>query len=292
MSILKSLGFVPVSLLFVACGSSEDGNKDSGTDSGQKKDTVDTGEPLPTETERRVLHEAFTGSTCGPCLPADENLKRVLDENPERYTILKYHVGSDPYISTESVARRLHYLPGQSSYAIPYVHADGVNGFHPNEMNAGAGYQQSDFDGFVAIPSPMTLSVTHEVVGQQVDWEIEILPLADLPAENLRLHVAIAEGTTYNNVGTNGQVEFHHVMKKMVPDHIGAAMGALVRGEAQTLQGSYTFQGEYSDAGYASPVDHTVEHTVEEFSDLGLVVWIQNSSTWEVYQSAWTFDDH
>ena len=44
-------------------------------------DTQDTGEPLPTETERIVLHEAFTGSTCGPCQPAAENIKRVLKEN-------------------------------------------------------------------------------------------------------------------------------------------------------------------------------------------------------------------
>ena len=76
----------------------------------------------------------------------------------------------------------------------------------------------------------------------------------------------------------------------MGPDHKGAALGDLVRGEPQTISGSYTFQGEYAeDAGHDNQVDHEVEHTVEEFADLGVVTWIQNKSTWEVFQSAWTF---
>jgi len=260
------------------------------TPADETPEPEDTGEALPTETERLVLHEAFTGSTCGPCQPASENIKRVLKENAGKYTILKYHAGSDPYVSFESVKRRMYYLPGESSYGIPYVHADGVNGFHPNLMNGEEGYQQEDFDDFYAVPAVLEMSVTHEVEGQTISWSIDILPLADIPSAKMVLHVGLAEGTTYNNVGTNGQTEFHHVMKKMVPDHKGAPLGDLFRGEAQTITGSYTFQGEYAvDAGYDNQVDHDIEHTVEEFEDLGVVTWIQNKESWEVFQSAWTF---
>jgi hypothetical protein len=254
----------------------------------------DTGEALVIQetTERKVLHEAFSGSNCGPCEPAAKNVARVLDANPGKYTLLKYQLGSDPYISYEASRRRMYYLPGESSYGIPFVHADGENGFHPNLMNEEAGYQQEDFDGFYAAPAYVEMSVTAEIVDQTVSWEIDILPLMDISGKRLILHTAIVEGTTYNNVGSNGQTEFHQVMKKMVPDHKGTKMDDLPAEEALHISGSYTFQGEYAEgASYSDQVDHSEEHTVEDFEDLGVVVWLQNSKTWEVFQSAWTFGE-
>ena len=261
----------------------------SSTDSG---DAEETGESLPTETSRRVLHEAFTGSTCGPCAPATENIKRVLEAHPGEYTLLKIHVGSDPYVTDEGVQRRMHYLPGESSYGIPFVHADGTNGFHPNLMNAEEGYQDEDFEAFAAIPAVLEMSINHTVTEQTVNWTLDILPLADLSADNLRLHVAIMEGTTTKNVGTNGQTEFHNVMKKMVPSPLGSELPDLTRGSALELSGSYTFQGNYVEGtGISNPVDHATGHTVEEFDDLEVVAWVQDTVSWEVYQSTWTLAD-
>lgn len=256
--------------------------------------SLDSGEALvtPETTERRVLHEAFSGSNCGPCEPAARNVARVLDANPGKYTLLKYQLGSDPYISYEASRRRMYYLPGEENYSIPFVHADGENGFHPNLMNEEAGYQQEDFDEFYGVPAYVEMSVSAEIVDQTVSWEVDILPLVDISGTRLILHTAIVEGTTYNNVGSNGQTEFHQVMKKMVPDHKGTKMDDLPAGEALHISESYTFQGEYAeDANYGNQVDHATEHTVEEFEDLGVVVWLQNSKTWEVFQSAWTFQD-
>ena len=57
----------------------------------------------------------------------------------------------------------------------------------------------------------------------------------------------------------------------------------------------YTFQGEYDpDTGLPrreNPkhyVDHRRAHTVEEFDDLEVVVWVQDQATKEVYQSEWS----
>ena len=101
--------------------------------------------------------------------------------------------------------------------------------------------------------------------------------------------VAIIENTTFNNVGTNGLTEFHHVMKKMVPDQEGTSLENLTRGEEISLQFSYTFQGEYDDStGYSNPVDHSSAHTVEEFDDLSVIVFIQDNDSWQVLQSAWS----
>ena len=104
--------------------------------------------------------------------------------------------------------------------------------------------------------------------------------------------MAIIENQTEQNTGTNGMTEFHHVMKKMVPNQDGTELDDLVRGEEVTLQFDYTFQGEYDDeTGYSNPVDHSSAHTVEEFTDLSVVVFIQDNESWDVLQSAWS-DQH
>ena len=88
---------------------------------GDDEDEVADPEPVP----RRVMHEMFTGANCGPCEPGDANLEAVLDANEDRMVVMKYQIGSDRYMTREGVDRRMYYLPGESSYGIPFVHADG-----------------------------------------------------------------------------------------------------------------------------------------------------------------------
>jgi len=254
-----------------------------------KKDKADP--VLPTTTDRMVLHEVFTGCNCGPCFGADALLDAVFEENPERFTTIKYQVGSDPYMTSESVARRMYYLPGEDVYAIPYVHADGVYGFHPAEVNEEEGYNEGDLDAFAAEAAVLLLSVAHSISGKTVDFTVDYTALADIPSDDLILHAVIIENKTFLNVGTNGQSEFHQVMKKMVPDGAGTPIAALVREDTGSISLSYTFNGEYDDeTSRTDMVDHSTAHTVEEFDDLEVVVFLQDAVTWEVFQSAWTID--
>jgi len=257
---------------------------------GCEADPNDEDQDLPTETQRRVLHEVFSGSNCGPCLEADERLLDVLHANEGAYVLLSYQIGSDPYVTTEGVQRRMSYLPSDAeSYSIPWVQADGDNGFHPNEINNDEGYHQDNFDEFVAEPCSLELTVTYEVVDQTIDLEVTLTPLQDEPSEDLALYVAIIEGTTFENVGSNGQTEFHHVMKKMLPDQHGHSLDPLVRGEVVTVSDSYTFQGDYDDdTSISNAVDHDEAHTVEEFDDLSVVVFVQDEESRQVHQSAWS----
>ncbi len=247
----------------------------------------DESSPVPFETERRLLHEMFTGSNCGPCLEADAQLMGVLDANPDQWTFLSYPVGSDPYMSAETVARKMDYLPkGEGSYSIPYLHVDGWNELHPSLENEGEGYTDALFDMWQR-PSPIELHVTHDIEEQEVSYQIELTVLDDVDSEELVLHAAIIEGVTYQNVGSNGQTEFHNVVKKMLPDANGDSVEALTRGDERTWSGSYEFQGSFSsNTGPSNLVDHSSEHTVEEFEDLSLVVWVQDTESSEVIQSA------
>ncbi len=201
--------------------------------------------PLPPSAERILLHEMFTGSNCSPCFGADNILMDVLDQRPEKFTLISYQVGSDPYMSRETVDRRLYYLPGQGSYSIPYLHVDGANHLHPTLGNEELGYTTELFDQYASPGSPIELEVTHSVSGQTVDFEVTLTVLDGVPSDELLLHAAIIEGVTYNNLGINDQTEFHHVVKKMVPDDEGTELDPLAPGDALNFTLSWTFQGDY-----------------------------------------------
>ena len=64
----------------------------------------------------------------------------------------------------------------------------------------------------------------------------------------------IMEDVTYNNTGTNGQTEFHYVMKKMVPNQTGTIIGDLLYGDTLHYSLSYTFNGNYDPTtSYGDP---------------------------------------
>ncbi len=241
--------------------------------------------------ERMVLNEVFSGSTCGPCAGADELILDVLHQNEGRYVLLSYQVGSDPYVTAEGVTRRTGYIPPPStgSYSIPWLQVDGSNGFHPVEVNDDQGYTDADFDSFAAVPCHLGLEIDVSIEGQTVTAEVTLLPGAEYPSEDLVLHTVIIEDTTFLNVGTNGQTEFHHVMKKMMPGVGGLSIDPLVRGEAVEYQQSWTFQGDYDDTtGISNMVDHGSAHTVEEFEDLSVVAFVQDTDTLQIHQSIWS----
>lgn len=288
---MKRSSIVAYSALFALAFACNDG--EPAPEATDDTDAVD----LPFETERRLLHESFTGSSCGPCNEASEFIKEVTSARPGKHTVIKYHLGGDPYFTREGYRRRIAYnTDGSTGYTLPWLQLDGVNGHHPNDMDGDAVYDFTDvyttdwFDQYQTPTSTIELSVNHTIDGQTVSFDVDMLPLAEAyDSSSLVLRAAITEGKTTLNVGTNGQTEFYHVMKKMVPDDGGTALSDLTRGEAQTFNMSYTFNGEYADdTSMREPVDHAVEHTVEEFEDLHVVVWIQDTKTQEVLQSAWT----
>ena len=139
-------------------------------------------------------------------------------------------------------------------------------------------------DDAIATPSFINLSSNYSIGGQTIDFTVDIDPLADF--SNLTLYAAIFEYITFNNYGTNGEIEFNYVMKKMVPGSLGFGIASLQEGNQVTENFSYTFQGNYilpPDAN--SPVNHTTQHTVEDFNNLGVIVWIQDDNSKEILQS-------
>jgi glutaredoxin len=232
-------------------------------------------------TTRYSLYETFTSSTCPPCTPANQTMEQIFGNNPDEYVSLKYQMSwpgnGDPYYTLEGLTRRQFY--GVNS--VPNVAIDG--GWNDNGNNL----TQAVFDQFQAVPAFVNLMADYSISGQTVNIDVEIDPIQNINSTDLRLFVAIKEKKTTQNVKTNGETEFFDVFKKFASSDQGDPIAPLTSGVTVNQSFSYTFNGSYilpPDAN--SPVDHSTAHTVEEFSDLGVAVWIQDVVTNEVLQAA------
>lgn len=230
-------------------------------------------------TTRYPLYETFTSSTCPPCTPANETMEEIFGDNPGESVSLKYQMSwpgaGDPYYTDEGGTRRQYY----SVNSVPNVAIDG--GWNNN----GNSLTQAIFDQYQAVPAFVVLNLTYTISGQTVCAMATIEPLTNLPA-GMKLHMAIKEWKTDDNIKSNGETEFFSVMKKMVPDAGGTTLPAISSGSSHTVQECYTFNGsKILPPNAGSPVDHSIAHTVEEFSDLTVVAWVQDDGDKQVLQA-------
>jgi hypothetical protein len=258
-------------------------NPNSHVDQNPANDTLTkqtVGYDPSTAVQRMPLYETFTSSTCGPCVSGNTNMDALFAANPNKWVCVKYQMSwpgsGDPYYTAEGGIRRQFY--GVNS--VPRQEIDG--GYDGNSSSV----TQADFDAAYAIPAFMGITADMVLGGHMVTVNYTIDPKIDFPA-NAKLYIAIVEKKTYNNTGSNGETEFHWVMKKMLPNGSGSTIGPLTANTTVTNSVSYAFNGPYrlpNNAG--DPIDHTKENSVEDFNNLIAVVWVQNPTTKEVYQSA------
>ncbi|MDB0027275.1 T9SS type A sorting domain-containing protein, partial [Flavobacteriales bacterium] len=231
---------------------------------------------------KQPLIETFTSSTCGPCNPANVTAEALFAQNPGKITSIKYQADwpglGDPYY-TDEVGNRIAYYGINS---VPRMEIDG--GWDQNGNNI----TQQIVDDYINELCLINLSSVYSITGKTVDVDITLDPLENFNSNNLVIHSAIIEETTYNNIKNNGETQFEHVVKKMVPSDNGTPVNNLVAGQQLTLNIQHIFQGNYRlpfDA--SSPINHTIEHSVEDFSNLMVAVWIQDIATKEIHQSTY-----
>ncbi|TXC85063.1 T9SS type A sorting domain-containing protein [Luteibaculum oceani] len=225
---------------------------------------------------RTPVIEVFTSSTCGPCLPGNTQIHSVMDpKDPKEYVMIKYQQDfpgtGDPYCTDEAVSRRGFY--GVNS--IPNTAIDGGWNQNPN----GGAFNNTVYNDHKDIPSVVVVSGTYNVdpATKTVTYSVDVTPDFDIPAGALNVNIQIIEGKTDNNVKSNGETEFHQVMKKMLTGVLGQPLPDLKAGVATNISGSYTFQGNYRLPNNAGDrIDHEIEHTVEEFEDLYVVAFVQH----------------
>ena len=228
--------------------------------------------------ERTILLEGFTSSSCGPCSAGNVNFKNVLLQNQGLFALIKYQMNwpgnGDPYYTAEGGVRRDYY--GVNS--VPWVQLEGMMNLNSGSVN------NSHLTNLQAVPAFMDIEVDYYVEGQTVYTKAKIDPTIDFTGQNLRLYMAIVERMTYDNWITvpnqsNGEREFAQVMKKFLPDANGIAIGDLEANVPFITLQEWEFKGDYRRPNNANtPINHNIEHSVEDFENLTIVAWVQASN--------------
>ena len=250
-------------------------------DQNMSNDTITFNVSIASQsTQRLPLYEEFTSSTCAPCASGNSYMTPILDANQGKWVMVKYQMNwpgnGDPYYTAEGGIRRKYYEVN----AVPDMFIDGTTNISPGKIKPSDITSAYGVHAFVNVTSTMTINYDHSV-----DIQITATPLVDFPA-GTKMFVAIVEKETFNNVKSNGETKFLYVMKKMLPDASGTSV-TLSNGNAYTKNFNYKFNGNYRlPADAKSPINHSTEHSVENFNNLLAVVWFQNVATKEVYQAA------
>ncbi len=217
------------------------------------------------QTERLVLLEEFTSSTCSPC--ADFNaitLSSFEEENEDKFVMIKYQMNwpgyGDPYYTEEGGARK------------DYYSVSGVPNLVANGTDWGFGVDQVQFDEMYDTPSFFVLSANHILDGTNITVNVNAFPFASVP--NLKMHVVVVENSTTGNVGTNGEIEFENVMMKMLPDANGTTID-FISGTPYLDSFSADLSGTF----------------IEQFSNLALsvIVFLQDDTNLDVLQASYSF---
>jgi hypothetical protein len=213
-------------------------------------------------TTYKPMIEKFTGSTCGPCASYNNaTFNPYYTAENQNFNYVAYQMNwpgaGDPYYTAEGGTRRTFY---------------GVSGITDLRIN-GAVYSTGNNQATLTThvnteatkPGYFGLIAGREIANGNATVNYVITPYL---SGNYTLHAAVIEKLTVNNVGTNGETSFKHVMMKMVPN----ASGTTITATAGTpLSGQIT-------ASLAGTF-------IEEMTDLEVVVFIQDNTTKQVMQS-------
>jgi hypothetical protein len=248
-------------------------NINGGVDQNFTNDTLRTTVVVAdSTTQRTVVEEDFTSSTCGPCRLGNINTRALNSQAGQRdkFVEIKYQQnfpapGNDPYYTAESGARFGYY---SGSY-IPYMLLDG--GWNENSQS----YTIAILDQYRAKPALARVSGSYTLRNNVVAATASVKPLLPVPAGRLVAHMVVTERETRLNARTNGETRFFDVMKKMLPNQNGTVLPALASGQAFALTQSFDVS--------TLPTTQAVEH----FDSLRVVVFVQDLVTKEIYQGGY-----
>jgi hypothetical protein len=228
------------------------------------------------QSQRMILAEAFTSTTCGPCAMQNPAFDALLGQNLDKVVSIKYHMswpspGNDPFYldnPSENNNRRSYY--GISS--VPQVQLEG-GAWAGSPSNV----TQSRIDAAAAITSPFEMQM--QAVISPTNDTIHVTTLIKATNDitnNLTAHTAIIEKYLHydNPPGNNGEKDFHNVMKKMLPTASGTTIEApMTAGDYVILQSSWALDYIY------------------DIDQLAAVGFIQNTASKDVYQAALSSED-
>lgn len=245
------------------------------------------------QAQRTVLIEHFTNASCGPCAAQNPDFHALLSDNTANVVSLKYQApfpGYDPMNQ---------YNPAQVNTRGDYYGLDGVptawiDGILPGNDYAGGlgdwnitansgyaggpyGYNQDVLSYAAGQATPITIDLTHSLNAALDEITITAV-VTNTGAEDLtltagRFHVVLVEKTVNYLAppGSNGEMEFHNVMRRMYPSDQGAVLNTLAAGASTTLT-------------YTEPLPTYIADKRE----IAVIAFFQNNTNKSVLQAAYS----
>ena len=217
-------------------------------------------------TQRVVMIEHFSSSTCGPCVSVNTSMSNLTNQaqNQGKFTYTKYQMNwpgnGDPYYTEEGGVRRQFY----GVNAVPNVCLEGTN-LGATTMT------QAQLDNAYNTPSFADVRGSFNVDGNNITVKVDFMSYFDMTVE--KAFVTVNEKTTTGNVGTNGETSFHHVFMKFLTSPSGDNLN-IPAGECQHFEWTQNMAGTH----------------VEEMTDLEVSAWIQNIASHEVMNSHFMYE--
>ena len=217
-------------------------------------------------TQRVVMIEHFSSSTCGPCVSVNTGMSNLTNQaqNQGKFTYTKYQMNwpgnGDPYYTEEGGVRRQFY----GVNAVPNVCLEGTN-LGATTMT------QAQLDNAYNTPSFADVRGSFNVDGNNITVKVDFMAYYDMTVE--KAFVTVNEKETHNNVGTNGETSFHHVFMKFLTSPSGDNLN-IPAGECQHFEWTQNMSGTH----------------VEEMTDLEVSAWIQNIASHEVMNSHFMYE--
>ncbi|MBK9270946.1 MAG: T9SS type A sorting domain-containing protein [Saprospiraceae bacterium] len=241
---------------------------------------------LDAQAVRKVLIEEYTSATCPPCASTNPIFDPFLESRGPNVIALKYQ----SYIPTTGDPMYGHNIPESQArhqfYGInsaPSCRLDGTiphNG-HPINLVINS----APLDSRMAVTSPIELNVNHEVTldagkdSMSINVDIKNVSSVDFTGTNYVLHTVITESKIRfpRQAATNGEIEFSHVMRKMIPNQSGTRLTTAIT------------PGETKSFSFRVPVPSYI-YSVNELS---VVAFVQNAvvsgaGAREVFQAAYS----
>lgn len=219
--------------------------------------------------QRMVLIEELTSSTCPPCYTAGQVLEDIIDNYDGSVAMIAYHMnwpapGNDPWYArneTHNNARRSYY----NVNAIPDLFVDGI--LNPNPTNYGS--VAGAINNRIGETSPLLIEIEPDFDGNNVTADVSVTSEEDI-AGNYRIHMAMCEiEVHWDQPAPNNQTLFEFPMLEMYPGGTGSEF-EIGLGETNEYAASFPYEDDW------------------QVPNLAIVVFVQNNTTKEVLQSAWT----
>ncbi len=221
---------------------------------------------------RYALFEEFTNSSCPPCAAQNPGFEaNILNPNPSTVRQISYHVNwpspNDPmYLADETdINSRISFY---NVTGVPDVVLMGNV-----KENGPSAFTQSDVDDITSQTSPVKVRVSDVDNGTSHTVTVVISSVGAPPAGTFKLrNVIIERNYNWSNPGGNGETYFPNVCRKMLPSATGDDITLASMGSDVTF--TYTYD----------------EDPTWVMSEIGVVSFIQNTSTKEIINCGASFD--